>query len=94
MDPFKDGADWLVEKLAGGRLEVEAGASGDVLMGVRIGRVGVVDVDVDVAAAGNDEDGLNVFAAGACTEVVDEGIPNGRPGEKASAFGLSTGAEG
>ena len=46
VDPFKDGADWLVVKLTGGLLELETEVCGDVLIGVRTGRVGVVDFDV------------------------------------------------
>jgi hypothetical protein len=57
VDPFKDGADWLVVKVAGGLLEVETEVCGDVLMGVRIGRVGVVEVE---EAAGTDEDEVKI----------------------------------
>jgi hypothetical protein len=62
-------------------------------MGARIGRVGVVDVE----AAGDDEEGPKIFAAdpfSAWIGVVDDGRPNGFPGEKAVALGLSTVAEG
>ena len=45
VDPFKDGADWLVAILTSGLLEVESEVCGDVLIGGRIGRVGVVVVD-------------------------------------------------
>jgi hypothetical protein len=70
VDPFKDGADWLVVKLADDLREAETEVCGDVLMGVRIGRVGVVD----------DEDEPKSLAVGfvpACTDVVDGGVPNG-----------------
>ena len=93
VDPFKGGADWLVVKFAGGRLEGEAEVSGDVLMGVRMGRVGVVDVE----AAGTDEDGLKMFAVvffSACTDVIDDGTPNSWPGVKAGALGSSRVAGG
>jgi hypothetical protein len=93
VDPFKDGADWLVVKLACFRLEVETKVNGDVLIGGRIGRVGVVDVE----ASGDDEEGPKIFAVGpfsAWIGVVDDGRPNGFPGEKAVALGLSTVAEG
>lgn len=93
VDPFRDGADWLVDKLACCRLEAETKVSGDVLIGGRIGRVGVIDVE----AAGDDEEGPKLFAVGpfsAWIGVVDDGRPNGFPGEKAVALGLSTVAEG
>ena len=89
VEPFKDGADWLVVKLAGCLLEAECEVCGDVLMGGRIGRVGVVDV----APRGLDGDEPKIPAVGfvsACTGVVDDddGAPNGCPGEKAFALGL------
>jgi hypothetical protein len=90
LDPFKEGADWLVAKLVGGLLEVETEVCGDVLMGGRIGRVGVVDVE---ETAGDDEDELKILAVGFVPNVVDGGAPNGCPGEKACALGLSTVAE-
>jgi hypothetical protein len=93
VDPFKDGADWLVVKLACCRPEVDTEVSGDVLIGGRTGRVGVVDVD----PAGDDEEGPKIFAVGpfsTCIDVVDDGRPNGFPGEKVGALGLSTVAEG
>jgi hypothetical protein len=68
-------------------VEVEIGGSEDVLMGGRIGRVAVVDVET----VGNDHDGPNGFSAGffsSCTDGVDDGAPNDRPGEKAGALGL------
>lgn len=83
-DPFKDGADWLVVKLADALREEGTEVCGDVLMGVRIGRVGVVD----------DEDEPKILAVGfvsACTDVVDDGVPNDCPGEKACALGLRLG---
>jgi hypothetical protein len=90
VDPFKDGADWLVVKLAGCLLEAECEVCGDVLMGGRIGRVGVVDV----APRGLDGDEPKIAAVGfvsACTNVVDDdGAPNGCPGEKAFALALRT----
>jgi len=89
VDPFKDGADWLAVKLAGGRREVGIDESGDVLIGGRIGRVGVDDVEED---AGDDE-GPKIFAEGpflACSGVVDGATVNSFPGEKAGALGLST----
>ena len=90
VDPFNDGADWLVVKLAGCLLEAETEVCGDVLIGVRIGRVGVVDD----APRGLDGDEPKVPAAGFVSGVVDDdGAPNGCPGEKACAVGLSTVAE-
>lgn len=89
-DPSKDGADWLVVKLACGRLEVGIDESGDVLIGGRIGRVGVDDVEED---AGDDEEGPKIFAEGpflACSGVVDGATVKTFPGEKAGALGLST----
>src|SRR5260221_8148481 len=89
-DPFKDGADWVAVKLAGGGLEVGIDESGDVLIGGRIGRVGVDDVEED---AGGDEEGTKIFAEGpflACSGVVDGATVNSFPGEKADALGLST----
>ena len=94
VDCFKDGADWLVVKPTGGLLELETEVCGDVLIGGRIGRVGVVDVDVEVL--GNGEDELKIFVVdfvSVCTDVVDDGVPKGCPGEKAGALGLSIGAE-
>jgi hypothetical protein len=94
VDRFKDGADWLVVKLTGGLLEPETEVCGDVLIGGRIGRVGVVVVDVELL--GNGEDELKIFVAdfvSVCTDVVDDGVPKYCPGEKAGALGLSTGAE-
>jgi len=85
-DPFKDGADWLVVKLVGGRLEEGIDESGDVLIGGRIGRVGVDDVE----DAGDDEEGPKIFAFLACSGVVDGATLNSFPGEKAGALGLST----
>jgi len=72
---------------------VETKVSGDVLIGGRIGRVGVVDVE----AAGDDEEGPKIFAVdpfSAWIGVVDDGRPDGFPGENAVALGLSTVAEG
>ena len=94
VDPFKDGADWLVVRLAGGLLELETEVCGDVLIGGRIGRVGVVVVDAGLLTNGEDE--LNVFVVdfvSVCTDVVDDGVPKGCPGEKADALGLSRDAE-
>jgi hypothetical protein len=94
VDPFKDGADWLVVKLAGGLPELETEVRGDVSMGGRMGRVGVVVVDVELL--GNGEEELEIFVvdfASVCTDVVDDGAPKGCPGEKAVALGLSTDAE-
>lgn len=88
VDRFKDGADWLVVKLTGGLLELVIEVCGDVLIGVRIGRVGVVVVD-DVELLVNGD----VVFGSVCTDIVDDGVPKGCPGEKAGALGLSTGAE-
>lgn len=82
VDPFKDGADWLVVKLAGGRLEVGIDESGEVLIGARTGRVGVDDVE----DAGDTAEGPFL----ACSGVVDDATLNNLPGEKAGASGLST----
>lgn len=82
--PFKDGADWLVVKLAGDLLEVETEVYGDVFMGGGIGCVGVVVVDAE--PAGNDENELKILD-------VDGGMANSCPGEKAGALGLSTDME-
>ena len=90
VDPFKDGADWLVVKLAGGRLEEGIDESGDVLIGGRMGRVGVEDVE----DAGDDEEGPKIFTFLACSGVVDGATLNRFPGEKAGALGLSTVVEG
>ncbi|KAI0246508.1 hypothetical protein BJV78DRAFT_1253862 [Lactifluus subvellereus] len=93
VNPFKCGADWLVVNLAGGGAEVEAELSGDVLMGGRIGRVAAVDVET----VGNDDDGPKGPVAGffsSCTDAVDGGAPNDRPGEKAGALGLRAVAGG
>ena len=87
MNPFKDGADWLVVNLAGGGVEVEAEVSGDVLMGGRIGRVAAVGVET----AGNDDDGPKGRVPGffsSCTDAVDDSASNDRPGENAGALGL------
>ena len=87
VDPFKDGALWLVVKLTGGLLDL-----GDVLIGGRIGRVGVVDVEL----LGNGEDELKIFVVdfvSVCADVADDGVPKGCAGEKADALGLSTDAE-
>jgi hypothetical protein len=92
VDPFKDGADWLVVKLDGGLLELESEVCGDVLIGGRIGRVGVVDVEL----LGNGEDELKIFVVdfvSVCADVVDGGVPKGCPGEKADALGSRTDAE-
>lgn len=62
VDPFKDGVDWLVVKLTGGLLELETEVWGDVLMGGRIGRVGVVDNDVELLRNGGDE--LKILVVG------------------------------
>ena len=95
VDPFKDGADWLVVKLTSGLLELEIEVCGDVLIGVRIGRVGVVDVDVELLENGEDE--VNIFVVdfvSFCIGVVDDGVPlNSCPGKEAAALGLSTDAE-
>jgi hypothetical protein len=93
-DRFKDGADWLDVKLTGGLLELEAEVCGDVLIGVRIGRVGVVVVGVELLENGEAE--LKIFVVdfvSVCADVVDDGVPKGCPGEKADALGLSTDAE-
>jgi hypothetical protein len=79
VDPFKDGADWLVVKLASGLLEVETEVCGDVLMGGRIGRVGVVDVETTE----NDDEELKILAVDFDSDVMDDGVPNCCPGEKA-----------
>jgi hypothetical protein len=87
VNPFETGTDWLGARLAGGRTEVEIEGSEDVLMGRRIGRVAVVDVEPD----GSADDGPERFSGkliSSCTDVVDNGVPNERPGEKAGAFGL------
>ncbi len=55
-------------------------------MGGRIGRVGVVDVDDELET-------LDVDFVSVCTDIVDGGVPNGCPGEKAGVMGLSTDAE-
>lgn len=60
--------------------------SGDVLIGGRIGRVGVDDVE----DAGDDEEGPKIFVFLACSGVVDGATLNSFPGEKAGALGLST----
>lgn len=86
VDPFKDGADWLVVKLVGGRLEEGIDESGDVLIGGRIGRVGVEDVE----DAGDNEEGPKIFTFLACSGVVDGATLNSFPGEKAGALGLRT----
>jgi hypothetical protein len=94
VDRFKDGADWLDVKLTGGLLELEAEVCGDVLIGGRIGRVGVVVVGVELLENGEDE--LKIFAVdfvSVCADVVDDGVPKGCPDEKADALGLSTDAE-
>jgi hypothetical protein len=92
VDRFEDGADWLVVKSTGGLLELETEVCGDVLICGRIGRVGVVDVEL----LGNGEDELKIFVVdfvSVCTDVVDDGVPKDCPGEKAAALGLSTDAE-
>jgi hypothetical protein len=94
VDRFKVGADWLDVKLTGGLLELETEVCGDVLIGGRIGRVGVVLVDDELLANGEDE--LKLFVVdfvSVGTDVVDDGVPKGCPGEKADALGLSTDAE-
>jgi hypothetical protein len=93
VDPFKDGADWLVVKLTGGLLELETEVCGDVSIGGRIGRVGVVVVDVELLGKGEDE--LKIFVVdfvSGCTDVVNDGVPKYCPGEKVGALGLSTDA--
>jgi hypothetical protein len=100
-DPFKDGADWLVVKLTGGGglLELETEVCGDVLIGGRIGRVGVVRVGVvvlDVELLGIGDDELKIFVVdfvSVCADAVDDGVPKGCPGEKADALGLSKDVE-
>jgi hypothetical protein len=90
VDPFKDGADWLVVKLDCCLLEFDTEVCGEVLIGVRIGRVGVVDV----APRGLDGDEPKIPAAGFVSGVVDDNdAPNACPGEKACALGLSAAAE-
>jgi hypothetical protein len=94
VDRFKDGADWLVVKLTGGLLELESEVCGDMLIGGRIGRVGVVVADVEPLGKGEDE--LKVFIVdfvSVCTDVVDDGVPEACPGEKAVTLGLSIDAE-
>lgn len=98
MDPLKDGVDWLDVKLtitlAGGLLELETEVCGDVSIGGRIGRVGVVVVDVELLENGEDE--LKLFVVdfvSVCTDVVDDGVPEGCPGVKVDALGLSVDAE-
>ena len=84
--PLKDGADWLVAKLAGGGAEGRVEESGDVLIGVRIGRVGVEDVE----RTGGVVDGPKGFAVDAPSNAGLGGVvPNWCPGEKAGAVGLS-----
>ena len=71
---------------------METEVSGDVLIGGRIGRVGVVDVE-----DAGDEEEPKIFAVGpfsACADVVVDGTPNNFPGEKVDALGLSAAAEG
>ena len=92
VDPFKDGALWLVVKLTGGLLDLGNEVCGDVLIGGRIGRVGVVDVEL----LGNGADELKIFVVdvvSVCADVADDGVPEGCPGEKADALALSTDAE-
>ena len=65
-----------------------------MLIGVRIGRVGVVVVGVELLENGEAE--LKIFVVdfvSVCADVVDDGVPKGCPGEKADALGLSTDAE-
>jgi hypothetical protein len=62
IDPFKGGADWLVGKFTGGRLETGTEESGDVLIGGRIGRVGVLDVEA--VGEDDDDDEPKIFVAG------------------------------
>jgi hypothetical protein len=94
VDPFKDGTDWFVVKLTGGLLELETELCGDVLIGGRIGRVGVVDADVEPAEPAENEGEelkiLDVDFVSVDTVVVDDGVPKGRPGAKAGALGSST----
>lgn len=63
--------------------------SGDVSIGVRIGRVGVDDVET----AGRDDDGIKGFAADVSSSAacLGGGAPNG---EKAGALGLSVSVGG
>jgi hypothetical protein len=84
--PLKVGADWLVAKLAGGGAEGREEESGDVSMGVRIGRVGVDDVE----STGGVDDGPKGFAVDAPSAKVLGGVvPNWCPGEKVGALWLS-----
>lgn len=72
-------------------MELETEVCGDVLIGVRIGLVGV-----DVELLGNGEDELKILAVdfvSVCIDVVDDGVLKGCAGEKAGALGLSTDAE-
>lgn len=65
-----------------------------MLIGGRIGRVGVVVVDVELLGNGGDElKILVVDFVSVCTDVVDDGVPKVCPNEKAGALGLSTDAE-
>ena len=74
--PLKDGADWLVAKLAGGGAEgreEREEESGEVSIGGRIGRVGVDDVE----SIGGVDDGVNGFAEDApSAEVLGGVVPN------------------
>ncbi len=91
VDPFKDGTDWFVVKLTGGLLDLETEVCGDVLIGGRIGRVGVVDVDVEPAENDGEElKVLDVDFVSVDTAVVDDSVPKGRPGVKVGALGSST----
>ncbi len=81
---MKDGADWLAGKLAGAGAEGRTEESGDVSIGVRIGRVGVDDVE----SVGGDDDGIKGFAVDVSSSVgcLGGGAPNG---EKGDALGFS-----
>jgi hypothetical protein len=84
--PLKVGADWLVAKLACGGAEGREEESGDVSIGVRIGRVGVDDVE----RIGGVDDGPKGFAVDApSAEVLGGVVLNWCPGEKVGALELS-----
>lgn len=86
--PLKDGADWLAGKLTGAGAEGRTEESGDVSIGVRIGRVGVDDVE----SAGDDNDGVKGFAVDVSSSVgcLGGGAPNGKKGD---AVGFSVPVE-
>lgn len=84
--PLKDGADRLVDKFAGGGAEGREEESGDVSIGVRIGRVGVDDVE-STGGVDDEPKGFTVDAPSA--EVLGGVVLNRCPGEKAGALGSS-----